>query len=144
MIRRPPRSTLFPYTTLFRSQLDRPGGAADAVLELAPAEHVLLGERVAAAEAARLAHPEPRGGVRDEGFLEARQVAAQEIRAVLRLLAPEHLAERQLGRVARVERAARDPDPAHRDQHLAGPPGRDDVARAARLAGGAAGLLARL
>src|SRR2546425_3909132 len=25
MIRRPPRSTLFPYTTLFRSQLVRPG-----------------------------------------------------------------------------------------------------------------------
>src|SRR5712675_2718669 len=24
MIRRPPRSTLFPYTTLFRSRLDRP------------------------------------------------------------------------------------------------------------------------
>src|SRR5256885_7182222 len=29
MIRRPPRSTLFPYTTLFRSPLrDRPGGCA--------------------------------------------------------------------------------------------------------------------
>src|SRR3989441_7308137 len=26
MIRRPPRSTLFPYTTLFRSLLDRPDG----------------------------------------------------------------------------------------------------------------------
>src|SRR5436309_4691418 len=26
MIRRPPRSTLFPYTTLFRSGSDRPGG----------------------------------------------------------------------------------------------------------------------
>src|SRR5256886_17276030 len=25
MIRRPPRSTLFPYTTLFRSGVDRPG-----------------------------------------------------------------------------------------------------------------------
>src|SRR2546422_8624908 len=25
MIRRPPRSTLFPYTTLFRSELSRPG-----------------------------------------------------------------------------------------------------------------------
>src|SRR3989449_7255965 len=25
MIRRPPRSTLFPYTTLFRSHLDQPG-----------------------------------------------------------------------------------------------------------------------
>src|SRR5437764_9753330 len=28
MIRRPPRSTLFPYTTLFRSQLDRCDAAA--------------------------------------------------------------------------------------------------------------------
>src|SRR5206468_5792464 len=26
MIRRPPRSTLFPYTTLFRSRISRPGG----------------------------------------------------------------------------------------------------------------------
>src|SRR2546426_3251392 len=29
MIRRPPRSTLFPYTTLFRSKPDQTGGAAD-------------------------------------------------------------------------------------------------------------------
>src|SRR2546428_8517872 len=29
MIRRPPRSTLFPYTTLFRSVLRRQGSAAD-------------------------------------------------------------------------------------------------------------------
>src|SRR5258705_1263921 len=31
MIRRPPRSTLFPYTTLFRSEEDRRGGAVRAV-----------------------------------------------------------------------------------------------------------------
>src|SRR3712207_8228455 len=31
MIRRPPRSTLFPYTTLFRSQLGRGTGGARAV-----------------------------------------------------------------------------------------------------------------
>src|SRR3712207_1532458 len=30
MIRRPPRSTLFPYTTLFRSRRERGGGADDA------------------------------------------------------------------------------------------------------------------
>src|SRR3712207_6903706 len=30
MIRRPPRSTLFPYTTLFRSLKQRPGRGADA------------------------------------------------------------------------------------------------------------------
>src|SRR2546425_7936180 len=33
MIRRPPRSTLFPYTTLFRSRLARPGAGE---LEAAP------------------------------------------------------------------------------------------------------------
>src|SRR3712207_3468887 len=39
MIRRPPRSTLFPYTTLFRSSIfggegaDRPNGAADAAAD---------------------------------------------------------------------------------------------------------------
>src|SRR3712207_8955971 len=52
MIRRPPRSTLFPYTTLFRSDLARPAGRlgrdaqaavgvgqpADAVLDLLRAD----------------------------------------------------------------------------------------------------------
>src|SRR3712207_7541323 len=47
MIRRPPRSTLFPYTTLFRSRL--PTCAADELAEAAggvgahPGEHVLVG-----------------------------------------------------------------------------------------------------
>src|SRR2546429_1777305 len=40
MIRRPPRSTLFPYTTLFRSRLDHPepqvGQAPDADLAARP------------------------------------------------------------------------------------------------------------
>src|SRR2546427_1100036 len=37
MIRRPPRSTLFPYTTLFRSHGHRAGGgAADAPLAAGP------------------------------------------------------------------------------------------------------------
>src|SRR2546430_11852606 len=35
MIRRPPRSTLFPYTTLFRSMLD-PGMSPDAAASRAP------------------------------------------------------------------------------------------------------------
>src|SRR3712207_8509205 len=40
MIRRPPRSTLFPYTTLFRSRPEvRVGGAADALLLVV--EHLL-------------------------------------------------------------------------------------------------------
>src|SRR3712207_8845829 len=32
MIRRPPRSTLFPYTTLFRSRLEMGGPMVDAVI----------------------------------------------------------------------------------------------------------------
>src|SRR3712207_7240523 len=32
MIRRPPRSTLFPYTTLFRSSADEPQGVALSVI----------------------------------------------------------------------------------------------------------------
>src|SRR5260370_12814596 len=36
MIRRPPRSTLFPYTTLFRSHVEERGGAAERE-ETAPA-----------------------------------------------------------------------------------------------------------
>src|SRR5436305_8074536 len=34
MIRRPPRSTLFPYTTLFRSRRGRGRGASDRVVPL--------------------------------------------------------------------------------------------------------------
>src|SRR5689334_24056591 len=48
MIRRPPRSTLFPYTTLFRS--DR-GGEPER-------RHESFAERSAAAEQARLDQPE--------------------------------------------------------------------------------------
>src|SRR2546426_10114049 len=34
MIRRPPRSTLFPYTTLFRSLLPAPDAASEALLTM--------------------------------------------------------------------------------------------------------------
>src|SRR2546429_5990968 len=37
MIRRPPRSTLFPYTTLFRSISLRNHGSSDAIFRLAQA-----------------------------------------------------------------------------------------------------------
>src|SRR2546422_2168447 len=47
MIRRPPRSTLFPYTTLFRSHSDPRGHESQA------APCVLGGSRVTAAEAAQ-------------------------------------------------------------------------------------------
>src|SRR3712207_6983122 len=41
MIRRPPRSTLFPYTTLFRSRVVEPGGFAGAVRAVARGGSVL-------------------------------------------------------------------------------------------------------
>src|SRR2546430_5491956 len=50
MIRRPPRSTLFPYTTLFRSHLGRPKGGPDPKYSLRPAAkklEELLGKPVA-------------------------------------------------------------------------------------------------
>src|SRR2546426_11691729 len=43
MIRRPPRSTLFPYTTLFRSLLDR-GEELQLVLEVLGSEQGAVGE----------------------------------------------------------------------------------------------------
>src|SRR3712207_7073643 len=56
MIRRPPRSTLFPYTTLFRSEVARDGRArqeeVQALEVLAPAEVVF--ERLEDALGARL------------------------------------------------------------------------------------------
>src|SRR2546430_16464143 len=53
MIRRPPRSTLFPYTTLFRSKQFRPqlaGGAVRAVQNDAEAVQVGPGNHFAAQE----------------------------------------------------------------------------------------------
>src|SRR3712207_8367933 len=46
MIRRPPRSTLFPYTTLFRSLLELELRALVRPEQLAPHDHVLKGTRV--------------------------------------------------------------------------------------------------
>src|SRR3712207_9056900 len=42
MIRRPPRSTLFPYTTLFRSHSDHRVGLGDLLLH-----HLMLGDDLA-------------------------------------------------------------------------------------------------
>src|SRR3712207_7772519 len=48
MIRRPPRSTLFPYTTLFRSveALALAGQEVRVASQLLPAQQVLVAERV--------------------------------------------------------------------------------------------------
>src|SRR2546430_12580180 len=43
MIRRPPRSTLFPYTTLFRSHTREPGGGAVRAVQRVPVR--MLAER---------------------------------------------------------------------------------------------------
>src|SRR2546425_147356 len=48
MIRRPPRSTLFPYTTLFRSDIAsltqlRSDGSARDVVQLSPGRDVIIG-----------------------------------------------------------------------------------------------------
>src|SRR5256885_8910206 len=59
MIRRPPRSTLFPYTTLFRSL---PGSAEPA----GPAPHVRLPEPGCDQPAARHDHRRPAGAIPDE------------------------------------------------------------------------------
>src|SRR2546427_4697854 len=52
MIRRPPRSTLFPYTTLFRSDPDR-GGVLERACEAGVAHVVVIGTDVA--DSARVA-----------------------------------------------------------------------------------------
>src|SRR2546430_5635281 len=44
MIRRPPRSTLFPYTTLFRSLAPRGAAAGGHLIDLEPIELAAVGE----------------------------------------------------------------------------------------------------
>src|SRR3712207_7297507 len=61
MIRRPPRSTLFPYTTLFRSDRDVGLGQRPAFLDREPVgredgELVIAEDERAAAHARRVAH----------------------------------------------------------------------------------------
>src|SRR3712207_9349913 len=46
MIRRPPRSTLFPYTTLFRSSYGRSSGFCVAPIAKKPLNHFLPGSAV--------------------------------------------------------------------------------------------------
>src|SRR3712207_8409417 len=57
MMRRPPRSTLFPYTTLFRSQLDR---ARQLLARLPRVDPAVLADH-----AYPVAHPEPDGPGRE-------------------------------------------------------------------------------
>src|SRR2546422_11772346 len=82
MIRRPPRSTLFPYTTLFRSQ--HRDGAAEAVIRLRQLE----------ADRPPTEHDEPRG----QRWLIERGDVRQEARVVEsgnRRRSEEHTSELQ-------------------------------------------------
>src|SRR2546422_6504204 len=47
MIRRPPRSTLFPYTTLFRSRVCRETGADPAIFTLLIGDRKSVGQKLA-------------------------------------------------------------------------------------------------
>src|SRR3989449_10909403 len=47
MIRRPPRSTLFPYTTLFRSRVCRETGADPAIFTLLIGDRKTVGQKLA-------------------------------------------------------------------------------------------------
>src|SRR2546421_3484591 len=69
MIRRPPRSTLFPYTTLFRSQFARARGLAQLREAAPPLAH--LRERLAHIGVAERGHLRFRERARDE--LDARE-----------------------------------------------------------------------
>src|SRR2546429_2497257 len=80
MIRRPPRSTLFPYTTLFRSQSRRPLGAERWVTGVE--HHGPAAERVLAIDDGRTPHLE-------------QQVATVEARAVPPHRSEEHTSELQ-------------------------------------------------
>src|SRR3712207_8286240 len=77
MIRRPPRSTLFPYTTLFRSDGHAAGGAEHLEPDLVEpetdvlADHLTAGddgevghERLAAVAGERRLHPQDRKSTR--------------------------------------------------------------------------------
>src|SRR3712207_7499517 len=91
MIRRPPRSTLFPYTTLFRS-VTLPG-FYDAVRPLGDREQELMG-RVPFDEAAWLAGPAAsRATAGEEGFSTLERVGARPTAEVNR--SEEHTSELQ-------------------------------------------------
>src|SRR2546427_4908191 len=65
MIRRPPRSTLFPYTTLFRSQRGGGAAAADGAGDVAGAERSCRCRRQCARGAGGNAHGTEAGATAD-------------------------------------------------------------------------------
>src|SRR5437016_7401294 len=82
MIRRPPRSTLFPYTTLFRSAELRKAGAVDGIV--AEKLRILLHRRAAA------------GGIDDDGIERLLQEDVHHVpRQFPRARSEEHTSELQ-------------------------------------------------
>src|SRR3712207_7836170 len=98
MIRRPPRSTLFPYTTLFRSALTRPD---EDVAE--------CGQRVGGPPV-----PAPLLGVEEEGIAEAQpQVRRRSEEHTSELQSRQYLVCRLLLEKKTTERARAALDPHH-------------------------------
>src|SRR2546427_4420826 len=82
MIRRPPRSTLFPYTTLFRSR-------GHHLHE----SHVLVGERGAIPEGTQENRPDRHTAPRDRHHRDGLHAAADEL--ALHVRSEEHTSELQ-------------------------------------------------
>src|SRR3712207_9087569 len=95
MIRRPPRSTLFPYTTLFRSDYDLPQ-EHESLYQKHPEEDVLeVGEEDREQRHQRQHERDRQGGTRGEQEdYEARQVAREPLVARLLRDQPQVLARR--------------------------------------------------
>src|SRR5260370_13542758 len=126
MIRRPPRSTLFPYTTLFRSGHDLPRLAVAALhhLEIEPGLlHPLPGRRFTerldrgdALADGRAHGRDPRArrlAVHVHGTGTAQSQPASELRAAHGEHIPQHPQERHIGRHVHRMRDAVDPQRDH-------------------------------
>src|SRR3712207_7931367 len=73
MIRRPPRSTLFPYTTLFRSEHDERGVARDGVHAGRVVRGVVVGPLVLGEVGDVIARPPPLRSEEHTSELQSRQ-----------------------------------------------------------------------
>src|SRR5258708_18869448 len=98
MIRRPPRSTLFPYTTLFRSAALHRGARADA---LEPGDHARQLHQVGELEVQREAQP---GVVHDvaDGVVRSEEHTSE-------LQSPDHLVCRLLLEIKKSRPVTRRP-----------------------------------
>src|SRR3989442_4227121 len=90
MIRRPPRSTLFPYTTLFRSPSV---GVADELVGVEPRWHDDRGERVRVLGGVPAEEREPERDDRAPAGLGEPRVAGEDARQPLFVEHPERLLE---------------------------------------------------